>query len=274
MRPMVAVRATDRTVRASARSKEGGAGGPARFTCIGKLFRPQTLESLFGIEARSSETRCVRFRDCGLEHLRCDEFVFFARLTIRPSRHDAGPALHAAPLGGRCSPSRDGEPDALAHDPAVVAAHLRRGARDDDRSRASRVRLGRWSFKRRRSESGHRGSGQREAPAGGEAHLTSLRGRGRGHLDLLLQVHDRRGDRARGADTGRRVPRDGARESHAEISPPRVQVQAERGRRPDRVRRGGGDRVSLAAALGARAHKPADVRRADRRPAGFPRRAR
>ena len=31
MRPMVAVRATDRTVRASARSKEGEAGGPARF---------------------------------------------------------------------------------------------------------------------------------------------------------------------------------------------------------------------------------------------------
>jgi hypothetical protein len=28
---MVAVRATDRTVRASARSKEGEAGGPARF---------------------------------------------------------------------------------------------------------------------------------------------------------------------------------------------------------------------------------------------------
>jgi hypothetical protein len=45
---MVAVRATDRTVRASARSKEGEAGGPARLLrIIGKLFaEPQTLKSL------------------------------------------------------------------------------------------------------------------------------------------------------------------------------------------------------------------------------------
>ena len=74
-------------------------------------------------------------------------------------------SLHAAPLGGRCSPSRDGEPAALARDPAVVAGHLhRRGARDGDRARASRVRLERWSFKRRTANHGHGGSGRREAP--------------------------------------------------------------------------------------------------------------
>ena len=62
-----------------------------------------------------------------------------------------------------------------------------------------------------------------------------------------------------GAAAGGRVPGDGALEGAAEILPPRV--RAERGRRPDGVRRGGEDHVSLAAAVQAMAYGPVRDRR-------------
>ena len=63
MRPMVAVRATDRTVRASARSKEGIAGGPARLLrIIGKLFaEPQTLKNSFTFSKTISSIKNAHF---------------------------------------------------------------------------------------------------------------------------------------------------------------------------------------------------------------------
>ena len=131
------------------------------FSRSAKLVRPQTLKSL-----RAGSSRLI-FRQL-VAPTRASCVDFSRRSILRTTTR----SLHAAPLGGRCSPSRDGEPAALARDPAVVAGHLRRGARDGDRARASRVRLERWSFKRRRRESGARGFGAARS-AGGWSSRTS-----------------------------------------------------------------------------------------------------
>ena len=82
MRPIVAVRATDRTVRASARSKEGETGGPTRFKCIGKTFSAANPRKSFWYRSSEAPT------DSGARFsIASEKLVFFARLTIRPSHH-------------------------------------------------------------------------------------------------------------------------------------------------------------------------------------------